>query len=645
MGRRRLRRRRRQADQQSPEPLIDVAKNCRRIAIVGAGLCGLAVALELEQVLDDDDDENNEEDHDENDEEEQAAAGHHRPRRRSCITIYERDESLEDRRDGYGLTLSYRPDGTLDKLGILDALADFDCASRSHYILRGDGRLLGYYGHAITGSGYGQRGNLRVPRQRVRQVLVRRLQRTKICWNHRLVDLRPEQQQQQEQEEDNGDCCSTGSTRTMMLSFQNGTSVVADLVIATDGIHSDVVRLWWPNLPPPRPLGVRLILGLTRRNAVPTSPLLQEQGFYTLEPGRRLFVMPFQGSALGHSFDPTEPVRYMWQLSFRDEQSDEEGDDNDNASQSQSSPEDLLREAKDRTAGWHDPVSWLLAQTDMDDIWGTMLHDRDPTSFAVPTNNDAPVIVAGDALHAMSPFKGQGANQSLQDALTIAKWIGGSGGQRHNSRSVPVLAACQRELVQRTAPIVHASRVAAQYWHSDVAVQATHAWTGLTDPAPLVAALAVSRDVHVNTTTNIDEAVRKLVREMNLNDVIPSTTILLPAQHRPPMTMERQHCSEAHAAAQAGCLRTLRRLSFADKDSVRDSDCLPIAAQAGQLRAVHWLIKEGGCCPVVDFTINDHDDDDDDNSLINDQVRVLMNRLKQRPDSNREQTHLIDYRV
>ena len=70
---------------QQATPMSDL-----RVAIVGGGLAGLAVALSCQQ------------------------AGI------KNVTVYERDVCFDDRRQGYGLTLTNNPKGPLAKLGVLD---------------------------------------------------------------------------------------------------------------------------------------------------------------------------------------------------------------------------------------------------------------------------------------------------------------------------------------------------------------------------------------------------------------------------------------------------------------------------------------------------------------------------------------------
>jgi 2-polyprenyl-6-methoxyphenol hydroxylase-like FAD-dependent oxidoreductase len=85
---------------------IRLDKNQSRVVIVGGGLGGLSAALALEK------------------------AGF------TQISLFERDASFEQQKEGYGLTLTYNPKGPLASLGILEQVAEQDCPSRSHYLFR-----------------------------------------------------------------------------------------------------------------------------------------------------------------------------------------------------------------------------------------------------------------------------------------------------------------------------------------------------------------------------------------------------------------------------------------------------------------------------------------------------------------------------
>lgn len=150
-----------QPSQKKPKIASSLSSNTKRkrrrlphdakIAIIGSGMGGLSAALSLKQ------------------------AGF------ANVTVYERDAHFSERRDGYGLTLSYNEKGPLAKLGLLETVARVDCPSRSHYVFRPDGTILGYYGNAFHNvgvedlsqrRGLGQRGNLRVPRQVLRRIMM-----------------------------------------------------------------------------------------------------------------------------------------------------------------------------------------------------------------------------------------------------------------------------------------------------------------------------------------------------------------------------------------------------------------------------------------------------------------------------------------
>ena len=75
------------------------------------------------------------------------------------------------------------------------------------------------------------------------------------------------------------------------------------------------------------------------------------------------------------------------------------------------------------------------------------------------------VTLLGDAGHPMSPFKGQGANQALLDALLLARALRGSElcGGKAPLRSA--LAAYEAEMMRRATPKVLKSREAAEQLH------------------------------------------------------------------------------------------------------------------------------------------------------------------------------------
>ncbi|KAL7574672.1 hypothetical protein ACA910_003017 [Epithemia clementina (nom. ined.)] len=505
-----------------------------QIAIIGTGLAGLSTAISLEQV------------------------GYRN------ITLYERDVGWGARQEGYGLTLTYDPRGILNALGVLDEIANADCPSRSHYLFDPNGAVQGYFGNAfhtiwqqqqqqqqVHGNssspaqqqqqsplwqpqmrrGVGQRGNLRVPRQTVRKILMDQLQHSTIEWNHKVVDVVPYGNDDKVElvfetvspppsngirEEDADQFFTQKGRRRREESPAQRThrcrrttrrgGVLVDLVVAADGIRSTVVQKWIPRVPAPSSLEVRIILGISQGFV---HPLLDERGFYSTTTTAvaatdnnntipaRLFVMPFAGSRL----DSIDQRRFMWQLSFSTAKGnrhnggkDQEDDDDDESTTTvYYSNEVLLQQAMTMCQHWHDPVPALIAATPVSTVWGTRLYDRDPSRVYEELKRRRKqqsdfhrVLVVGDALHAMSPFKGQGANQALQDGRVVAQWLDpNTSDTSNNSKKKTTTKSknksknktkkldkavlnCVRELAQRTQGVVRASREASQFWHGSV---------------------------------------------------------------------------------------------------------------------------------------------------------------------------------
>ena len=86
--------------------------------------------------------------------------------------------------------------------------------------------------------------------------------------------------------------------------------------------------------------------------------------------------------------------------------------------------------------------------------------------------NESQVTLIGDAAHPMSPFKGQGANQALLDALSLARGIAKGCRPRSQWREAgvrqSVLTEFEAEMLARSASKVKDSAEAAQFLHSEV---------------------------------------------------------------------------------------------------------------------------------------------------------------------------------
>ena len=82
------------------------------------------------------------------------------------------------------------------------------------------------------------------------------------------------------------------------------------------------------------------------------------------------------------------------------------------------------------------------------------------------------MTLIGDAAHPMSPFKGQGANQALLDALALARGI--ERGCRSLSQwreagvRESVLTEFESEMLERSASKVNDSAAAARFLHSEI---------------------------------------------------------------------------------------------------------------------------------------------------------------------------------
>ena len=247
------------------------------------------------------------------------------------------------------------------------------------------------------------------------------------------------------------------------VSFADGTTELCSALVGADGIFSQVRNLMQlgqvvdgdnsldkDGKDSLQYLGVMVILGI--------SPLHAEEPEFThtqtqwVDGCTRVFSMPFGDSK-----------NVMWQLSYP---MDEEEAKNLAGKQ----PE-LLQEALKRCANWHKPLCDMLERTPAGAVTGHPCYDRDPmdpAQFALHSARKGSLVtLLGDACHPMSPFKGQGANQAILDAQSLAQELSSSSLLHTARRGVSgALRDYEHEMLLRTKSKVLKSRSASSFLHS-----------------------------------------------------------------------------------------------------------------------------------------------------------------------------------
>ena len=307
-----------------------------KIVIIGAGIGGLTTAIALKQAL--------------------------------GITpfIYEKSQQLNP--IGAGLSLSYNAIKAFEKLGLSDALIQKGTPIHSLKICSQHGATLSNMTlHSGKESGVNFLG---IHRHDLHALLLSKIQKDtlKLGWACTNVQL---------------------NNKSYTVHFNNGKHISADLVIACDGIHSQIRQSLLPHIQK-RFANYTCWRGISSYTKTAISEAKEILG-----PKGRFGFLPI-GTHL------------YWYCAISTKQTN-------NRTYADYTCQDLTTHFNNYSA----PISDILTCTKPQDLIWNDCYDIPPLSSYAFHN----ILLLGDAAHAMTPNLGQGACQAIEDALYLAKYL------------------------------------------------------------------------------------------------------------------------------------------------------------------------------------------------------------------------------
>ncbi|RKP16660.1 FAD/NAD(P)-binding domain-containing protein [Rozella allomycis CSF55] len=333
--------------------------------------------------------------------------------------VFEKDESFDSRHQGYGLTMQ-QGGRALKTLGLSQNIAENSVSSHGHFVFDSEGYVILYWmpeEKKEREDGWTSGRNCHISRQNLRHILLDALDPdyTNVVWNSKLDHF-------VEKEE------------LVELWFKDCDSeITVNALAGCDGIYSKVrKKILGDDL---SYLGVFVMLGIFDNSKF---SLCQDRVIQMSNGSTRVFAMPY------------DKTRWMWQLSFPY--------DYDASISLSSSGSLMLKEtALELCKDFANPFLNMIEETSIDLITGYPVYDRDPLQAVLKENSL--ITLLGDAAHPMSPFKGQGANQALLDAVILADEI------KKNENLKVAMRKYENNMIERTKNKVLGSRMGVSTLH------------------------------------------------------------------------------------------------------------------------------------------------------------------------------------
>jgi salicylate hydroxylase len=356
-----------------------------KVAVIGAGISGLTFAAAMQRFSP-----------------------------QTEVEVYERDQSLTYRPQGYSLGLKGDLGlAVLKTLGLYEQIV-VEVATITNFVFcnqRGQ-RLL-----ELRATGDEKHLTQRVRRQALKAALFQAVGPTPVHFGRHCTAYRQ-------------------SAEGIEVLFEDGTSAWADYLIACDGVSSALRQQMLGDAK--HYLGLASIVG-----EAPLSiqhPLLQGGYFMTLGDDGTSFFCYRQPDSIH--------VSYVVRA---------ESEDDLNAQ----APAELLRLVQHATSAWHPPVPELVTAIDPESVGVRSYYDRDPIGRV----REGRLWLIGDAAHPMCPFQGQGANMGMVDSLKLAQYFADLVTSPGQTETAAKAEALETDVITRGRKAVLDSRAAARRFH------------------------------------------------------------------------------------------------------------------------------------------------------------------------------------
>jgi len=339
--------------------------NNQKFVVIGAGIGGLTVAIALQ---------------------------------RSGFQVTVIEQAPEIRPLGAGLGLAANAVKAFTELGIDREVLRVGKVLKKVLIKDRKGKILTFTDSEKISRKYGTVDNFTIHRADLHEVLLKHLQPGTVHLNKQCIDF--------EQHPDG-----------VVLHFQDGQTINAEYVIASDGIHSIFRRKLAPQ-------SVVRYAGYTCWRAVidnlPLGINLEETS-ETWGEGARFGIVPLSGNKL------------YWFACLNTT--------GNNATMRNYTVDNLLS----HFGNFHEPIPAILKHTNNQQlIWGDIIDLKPLTTFAFEN-----ITLMGDAAHATTPNMGQGACMAIEDAVVLAKLLSANKNAKEAFKKFEVMRLVRTEKIVR----------------------------------------------------------------------------------------------------------------------------------------------------------------------------------------------------